>query len=297
MQREDVQERATAAFEELALALEQGDSAQFLKFLDFQSRFHRYSFGNSLLIMFQRPDATQVAGFHRWKELGRFVKKGEQGIAILAPLVSRVKPSADDSEAEATSESALPPPPRKVLRGFKVVHVFDVSQTDGAPLPEFAGITGEPGDKLATLEIVVRSYGIELLYEQPMSGALGVSEGGRIRVQPDLVIAEKFSVLAHELAHELLHRGERRAETTKTMRETEAEAVAFVVCRASGIDSTERSRDYIRLYNGDRELLMDSLEHIQKVSTAILSALEDLPTQHSPPAVDSADAKRVLATA
>lgn len=294
MQREDVQERATAAFEELALALEQGDSAQFLKYLEFQCRFHRYSFGNCLLIMFQRPDATQVAGFHRWRELGRFVKKGEQGIAILAPLVSRVKPSADDADAEKSEESTDPKPTRKVLKGFKVVHVFDVSQTDGEPLPEFAGITGDPGDKLTSLEAVVRSHGIELRYEDPGSGALGVSEGGRIRVQPDLVTAEKFSVLVHELAHELLHRGQRRAETTRTIRETEAEAVAFVVCRASGIDSVERSRDYIRLYSGNRELLMESLEHIQKVSTAILSALEERPR---PSTVDTTDGAQVLATA
>ncbi len=276
MQREDVQERATAAFEELVAALEAGKSDRLLAYLDMLGKFHRYSFGNCLLIMLQRPDATHVAGFHRWKQLGRFVKKGEQGIAILAPLLVRRKQADDDQPAE-THDPEVPADasPKKRLLGFKVAYVFDVSQTDGQPLVEFATIRGEPGDQLARMEDVVRSFGIELRYEDGLNGALGVSEGGRIRVLPQLEDAEKFSVLVHETAHELLHRGERRAVTTKTIRETEAEAVAFVVCRASGIDSGDRSRDYIQLYNGDKDVLLESLEHIQRVSTAILSALEE----------------------
>lgn len=276
MQREEVQERATAAFDELVAALEEGKSDRLLAYLDMLGKFHRYSFGNCLLIMLQRPDATHVAGFHRWKQLGRFVKKGEQGIAILAPLLSRRKPRADEPTDETGDQEQLAAtPPTKRLLGFKVAYVFDLSQTDGQPLVEFATIRGEPGDKLSQMEAVVHSFGIELLYEEGLNGALGVSEGGRIRVLPQLEDAEKFSVLVHETAHELLHRGERRAVTTKTIRETEAEAVAFVVCRASGIDSGERSRDYIQLYNGDKDVLLESLEHIQRVSTAILSALEE----------------------
>lgn len=277
MQREEVQERAQAAFEELVAALEQGQSDRLLAYLEMLGKFHRYSFGNCILIMLQRPDATHVAGFHRWKQLGRYVKKGEQGIAILAPLLVRRKASADadESETHEPEEGSDSPSPRKRLLGFKVAYVFDVSQTDGQPLAEFATISGDPGEKLELMETVVRNFGIELAYEENLSGALGVSEGGRIRVLPHLEPAEKFSVLVHETAHELLHRGERRAQTTKTIRETEAEAVAFVVCRASGIDSGERSRDYIQLYNGDKDLLLESLEYIQRVSTTILSALEE----------------------
>lgn len=288
MQREEVQERATAAFEELVAALEQGKSEQLLAYLDLLGKFHRYSFGNCILIMLQRPDATHVAGFHRWRQLGRFVKKGEQGIAILAPLLARRKKTAETAEEgqDTKSEEGNAAAPRKRLLGFKVAYIFDVSQTDGQPLPEFATISGDPGEKLQRMEEVVRGFGIELIYEDGLNGALGVSEGGRIRVLPQLSDAEKFSVLVHETAHELLHRGERRAETTKTIRETEAEAVAFVVCRTSGIDSGDRSRDYIQLYNGDKDVLMDSLEHIQRVSTAILSALEegsvDAPTRSTP---------------
>jgi hypothetical protein len=101
---------------------------EWLRYLDVQRRFHRYSFGNCLLIAMQRPDATQVAGFRRWLELGRQVRRGEKGIAILPPIVSRVKVLDDDSGEERTLIGAP--------RAFRAVHVFDVSQTDGAALPD-----------------------------------------------------------------------------------------------------------------------------------------------------------------
>ena len=233
---------ATAAFEELVAALEQGNSEQLTAYLQTMSRFHQYSFGNCMWIVLQRPDATHVAGFQRWKQLGRYVKSGEKGIAILAPLTFRKKRDGDaEGEDHSSSEEDNPKKPKRRIAGFKVAYVFDVSQTDGKPLPEFAAVNGDPGDKLGRLEGVIRGFGIELNYEPISGGALGVSEGGIIRVLPTLLPAEAFSVLAHEFAHELLHRGERRKETTKTVRETEAEAVAFVVCHASGIESRTRS--------------------------------------------------------
>ncbi|QDT53894.1 hypothetical protein Pan44_19200 [Caulifigura coniformis] len=278
--KDEIQERATAAFDELAAALEQGNSKQLTAYLQTMSRFHQYSFGNCILIALQKPDATHVAGFQRWKQLGRFVKSGERGIAILAPMAFRKKQTDDaaqESTVDESPEEGNEKSTRRRVRGFKLAFVFDVSQTDGKPLPEFATISGDPGEKLQRLEAVIHGHGISLSYEGIDNGALGVSEGGRIRVLPSLSQAETFSVLAHELAHELLHRGERRKETTKTIRETEAEAVAFVVCHASGVDSRTRSSDYIRLYNGDKELLQQSLEQIQKVSTSILSQLQQTP--------------------
>jgi antirestriction protein ArdC len=221
----------------------------------------------------QRPDATHVAGFHRWKELGRFVKKGEKGITILAPLVRKARATDEigrrDSQPEATDEEA-----QRVICGFRSVHVFDVSQTEGQELPEFSRIDGNPGDKLARLEAVVRNHSIELEYDAIPGGADGVSQGGRIVVTTGLQAAEQFAVLAHELAHELLHRTERRKETTRKVRELEAEAVAFVVSRAAGLEAISRSADYIQLYAGDKDLLLQSLDHIQRVASGIIEALE-----------------------
>lgn len=277
MKREEAQTRTEQALDELVAALAAGRSEALVQYLDAVSRFHRYSFGNCLLIAIQRPDATHVAGFQRWKELGRFVKKGETGIAILAPLVYK---RASTDEAQTTAETERD---SHVLRGFKVVHVFDVSQTEGQALPEFARIEGEPGDKLARLETVVREHTIDLKYEPLPGGALGVSRRGSIVVVPGLSPAETFSVLAHELAHELLHDEQRRKETTKTVRETEAEAVAFVVARAAGLDGTTRSADYIQLYAGDKQVLLQSLDRIQKTASQIIEALETQPQPQEVP--------------
>ena len=193
-----------------------------------------------MLIACQRPEATFVAGFRRWKELGRQVKKGERGIGILAPLLYRKTDDGQDVGEENQD--------RRVLRGFKVVHVFDVTQTEAEDLPRFPQITGEPGEKTGRLEALIRSRGIELEYA-PIPRGAGMSEGGKITVLPDLEPAERVAVLAHELVHELLHRTERGAEVAKTIRETEAEAVAFAVCRAAGLETGTRSSDYIQLHS------------------------------------------------
>jgi hypothetical protein len=155
-----------------------------------------------------------------------------------------------------------------------VVHVFDVSQTEGRGLPELESVTGDPGERLFAIEELIREKGIELSYVESLGGALGVSRGGNISVLSTLPAAEKFSVLVHELAHELLHRGDRRKETTKVTRETEAEAVAYVVLKASGLKLSSHSADYIQLWNGDEDVLMQSLELIREVASHIISALE-----------------------
>jgi hypothetical protein len=155
-----------------------------------------------------------------------------------------------------------------------VVHVFDVSQTEGEPLPDLAAMAGDPGNKLDVLESLVRRHGVQLEYDDLPNGAEGVSEAGKIIVRPDLSAAETFAVLVHEFAHELLHqRTGRKREVSRTTRETEAEAVAHVVCRAIGIDSTARTSDYIQLYRGDTEALGESLDQIQKASAIILDGI------------------------
>ena len=255
---------AEQGLDQLAEALAQGRSDTLEDYLSVLAKFHRYSFQNCMLIACQRPNATHVAGFNAWKKLGRQVVKGAKGIAILAPCVYRSK---DDDEAADGDKKA-------VVMGFKVVHVFDVSQTEGEDLPQFAAIDGDPGELIERLELVIGQHDISLTYDYLPSGALGVSAAGSIIIRPDLSPAERFAVLAHEFAHELLHKGERRHDTTKTVRETEAEAVAFVVCQAIGLDSSTRSADYIQLYRGTTETLAESLDYIQKTATHILALIE-----------------------
>lgn len=121
----------------------------------------------------------------------------------------------------------------------------------------------------------VEASGIELTHDVIPGGAEGVSKGGSIVIAPGLETAEEFAVLAHELAHELLHKDEERRTRSKTVKETEAEAVSFVVCQAIGLDCSTRSSDYIQLYQGDAETLSESLDAIQKTAASIIEAVTD----------------------
>jgi len=134
-------------------------------------------------------------------------------------------------------------------------------------------IGGDPGDWIAKLEGIVREASIQLEYVDDLDGAKGVSAGGTISLLSDLMPAETFAVLAHEYAHEILHKGERRQETTKRIRETEAEAVAFVVSNAIGLNGRSQASDYIQLYNGDPETLRESMHFIQHTSAQIIEQL------------------------
>ena len=265
MKTEDAKSLIEEQIKSLGTALEEGRSDQLQSFLSAMARFHRYSFGNVLLIMAQKPDSTHVAGFHTWKSLGRFVKAGEKGIAILAPML--IKTESPDSPSQNQSEDEA-----KTLR-FRVVYVFDVSQTDGEPLPEFAKATGEPGEYSDRLKSLTRQLSIELEYAEHLGGAFGVSKGGKVVLQEGLDPAQEFTTLVHELAHEILHHGAGRAGSTKESRELEAEAVAYVVAQAVGLDTARASTDYIKLYHGDAQQLTQSLEAVRKASGVILDGL------------------------
>jgi hypothetical protein len=251
--------------------LEAGHSEGLTAYLSAMGRFHNYSFGNILEIARQKPDATRVAGLYAWNQLGRKVMKGQKGIRILAPMIGTRKKK--DTETTRSSDPAAVNKP--VLVGFRAVYVFDVSQTDGAELPNLKErVKGDVGEYRERLIDYIIAQGIELEFKESIAPAMGISYGGRIVILPGQDTAEEFSTLVHELAHELLHKAERRTATTKTVKETEAEATAFVVCQTIGLDSGRASADYIQLYHGNAALLTESLEVIQKASALILSAIE-----------------------
>lgn len=277
---EAIHERVNDGLKSLSAALAAGKSEQFLEFLTCIGKFHQYSWGNTILIAFQRPDATQVSGFNTWKALGRYVKPGEKGIAILAPILRRVRTESATAESPVDSDEVLPDPSvcATAVRAFRVVYIFDVSQTDGKPLPTFAESRGAPGDYLPRLREHIRGSGIDLVYSERLGGAMGRSFGGKIEVLSGLQPASEFSVLVHELAHELLHPLTERAQIPRTIKETEAEAIAYVVGQAVGLEPTSASSDYIQLYQGSTSTLAASLERIQKTATRILSYLDNDPT-------------------
>jgi antirestriction protein ArdC len=249
--------------------LEAGHSEGLTAYLTAMGRFHNYSFGNILEIARQKPDATRVAGMYAWNQLGRKVIKGQKGIRILAPMIGVRRKKDKEAEKDITKQN------QPVLVGFRSAYVFDVSQTDGAPLPDFSErVKGEVGEYRERLIDFLIAQGIELEFKESIAPALGMSYGGKIAILPGQAAAEEFSTLVHEIAHEMLHKAERRTATTKTVRETEAEAIAFVVSQTIGLDAGKSSADYIHLYHGNAALLAESLEVIQRTSALILSAIE-----------------------
>jgi antirestriction protein ArdC len=241
-------------------------SESFLRWLTTMAQFHNYSWNNQLLIALQRPSATRVAGFHSWKKLGRNVKKGEKGIAILAPCLYR-------STVEEDSEKITV----QRLAGFRTVFVFDVAQTEGQELPALITSTAEGGENLLpSLEAATAKLNIVLNYEEPQEpGLQGYSVGGRIVVRKSLCAAAKCAVIVHELAHELLHQNNHKSDAmqkTRAQRELEAEATAYVVMQHYGVQHV--AAFYLASYAANGDQLRSALETISSTVKRIISAVE-----------------------
>jgi len=212
MKVEQAKQIASKAIEELSQALESGHSETLREYLAAIARFHRYSWHNIMLIESQKPTATHVAGFHAWHKLGRFVKKGEKGILILAPIIRGKAENTSETEADESSTAVA----------FRAAYVFDISQTDGQELPEIGSVNGDPREHRERLATFVAKLGVALEYSQDIAPARGTSAGGKITLLPGQSAGEEFATLAHEVAHEMMHRDERRSSTSKRVRETEA---------------------------------------------------------------------------
>ena len=267
--KRELRERIGESLDVLARAVDDVRASDtFRAFLDVQARFHRYSWHNTMLIATQCPDATQVAGFQAWKKLGRHVRKGEHGIAIFAPCPFK-RTETDDDGSEQETEGIY----------FKIVHVFDVAQTEGEALPtvDVPDVDAAADALLASLERVAVKRGIAINYTDLRSGLYGVSKNGSIDVATGHATGQQAKTLAHELAHEALHKKD-RSGLTRSIAELEAESVAYVVCRHHGLDVGVRSSRYIALWNGDSKALRDSLERITGTARGIIDDVDALAT-------------------
>jgi hypothetical protein len=250
-------ERAIAAIQ---------DSESFRRYLDTQARFHRYSFGNTLLILLQRPDSTQVAGFQAWRKLGRQVRRAEKGIAIVVPHVRKTTAEADEGE-------------ERRVTSFGTGHVFDVSQTDGEPLPAVAVpiLEGKEGEALfARLRTLTGRENLVLecrpVEQMPVDVMGFYSPTERLIVVREAAPLQMTKTLAHELGHHFAGRHDTRAES-----ETIAESVAYVVCAHHGVDTGERSFPYIAIWSKDAAAFRAALGSIQQVSARMIDCLAELP--------------------
>jgi hypothetical protein len=253
----DLSTRITKHIQELAQATDAARiSEEMLHYLDMCAKFHKYSPQNVWLIMMSRHDATWVAGFHKWRSMGRYVKKGEQGIPILAPIFAKI--INDDGEEEET------------LVGFKVVYVFDLSQTDGKTLPEPPDWKSSEQNAILTERLIqfANKKGITVKIKELTGNIQGVSRGGAILLAPEA----GTKTLIHKIAHELLHKGE-NIERNKTILELEAESVAYVVGQHFGLKDLA-SPNYVALHSADAQMIMVHLERIRNTATQIIKTID-----------------------
>ena len=286
----DLKATLTAAIETLAAETDSvKQDAAFRTWLDSMSRFHHYSWSNQLLIAQQRPGATRVAGFHTWRKMGRFVTKGQKGIGIFAPVIRRF---ADANEGEGTAQEAEKGTRR--VAGFRGATVFDVSQTDGEPLPAAPEHNATEGgdDVLPKLELAAAAFGIRVLYQEIAGSVEGLSIGGTVIVKASHPVPAKCGTLAHELAHELLHKGVDRG--TKQQRELEAEATAYVVLAHFGMPSG--SRFYLHGYGITGDMLTESMQQIAGAARRVIEQIEG-PASETEGADDAPSAPIVFAEA
>jgi antirestriction protein ArdC len=261
----DLKASISASIDALAQAVDAVRASEtFKQFLAMQARFHRYSWHNSILIATQRPDASQVAGYRTWQSMGRQVRKGEKGIAIIAPCPFKREVKKSESEAE-TVDGIF----------FRVVHVFDIAQTDGEELPTVDVPTVDAmADKLlADLCRVAVSRGIRVDFKPLSGGTFGVSKSGAIDIDNRHASGQQAKTLAHELAHEALH-WKIDGPITRNIAELEAEAVAFVVCMHFGLDVEVRASRYIAVWQGDSKGLRASMDRIAKTARDIIDNVE-----------------------
>jgi antirestriction protein ArdC len=262
------------------------DSESFKRYLAFSRSFTNYSVNNTMLIWLQAPEATMVAGYKRWKALGRQVRKGEKAIKILAPILRRV-------EDEETGEWV------KKVAGFKDCNVFAAEQTDsenGEPLPSpplTGKVTGDEaheaavGDLYALLSRICDAEGIPISEETLRPGHYGYHDPVRSRIVLSSGIPEirKATTLCHELCHYFLHPLRASIALDTATKETEAEGASFAISGHFGIDTSAFSFPYVARHAEDPKTLQGVLDRIQKVVGQVLEYTEHAKTTEANGAV------------
>ena len=292
-------EKPADKLKEITDRLEQGitelfESERYKEYLRVMSKFHNYSFNNTLLIAMQKPDASLVAGFSSWKNnFGRNVMKGEKGIKIIAPSPFTVKQEVEKTDPQTgkpvIGKDGKPVTEEKEIKvpAYKVVSVFDVSQTEGRELPDIAvdELTGDVDrfkDFFAALE---QASPVPIGFEKIEGGAHGYYhlEEKRIAIDEGMSDLQTLKTAIHEIAHAKLHdidlnapKEEQKPRVDRRTREVEAESVAYTVCQHYGLDTSDYSFGYVAGWSSGKELaeLRGSLETIRSTAAEMINAID-----------------------
>ena len=291
-------EKPAEKLKEITDRLEQGiaelfDSERYKEYLKVMSKFHNYSFRNTVLIAMQKPDASLVAGFSAWKNnFGRNVMKGQKGIKIIAPSPFKIKQEMEKidphTQKPVIGKDGKPVTEEKeiTIPAYKVVSVFDVSQTEGRELPDIAvdELTGDVDrykDFFAALE---KTSPVPIGFEKIEGGAHGYYhlENKRIAIDEGMSQLQTLKTAIHEIAHAKLHDIDLNApkdeqpRVDRRTREVEAESVAYTVCQHYGLDTSDYSFGYVAGWSSGRELaeLKSSLETIRSAAAEIINSID-----------------------
>lgn len=250
--------------------LEQGvkdvwQSDSFRSYLNTMSKFHDYSYNNVLLIMAQKPNASLVAGFKKWKGMNRNVKKGEKAIYILAPSMKKM--TVEDKETGIRHE-------KNCIVWFRPVTVFDISQTEGEDLPSIQvnELHGDVNEYETIMEQLKSMATVPVEYED-IKGAKGYCSAEKIALNKGMSELQTVKTMIHELAHNLL--GHIESHATRDEKEVQAEGTAYVVAQAIGLDTSEYSFGYVAGWASeqDENVLKSTLQSIQKTAQKIIKGL------------------------
>lgn len=291
--KKDKNQDLQTQLKEIMDKLEQGvkdvfTSENYARYLRTMSKFHNYSLNNIILIGMQKPNATLIAGYNAWKNLhGRQVMKGEKGIKIVAPSPYKVKREVEKLDPQTKKpvvgkDGKIVTEEKEItIPAYKVVSVFDVSQTEGKEIPTLGvdELTGEIENYETFFEALSKCCPVPISFEKIDSGAKGYFSraNNMIAINQGMSHLQTVKTTLHEMAHQKLHSDmETAMKQTRNSREVEAESVAYVVCQHYGIDTSDYSFSYVAGWSEGKDTpeLKESLDTIRKTASELITDID-----------------------
>ena len=250
-------------------------------YLEFCSSFYQYSYNNIILITMQFPSASYVAGYTTWRKMNRYVKRNERGIGILCPIIRKVTNFKEPDDKNVFNDEEAEKEVKKVLSGFKIGYVFDLSQTEGddSMLPVLVrGLAGNSEQEKTTYEALYSyvscHYSVKEVTGISAKGSFNI-ETQEITIRADLEYRQKIKSLLHELSHAIDFAMNPDVKFPRNKRELIAESSCFVVCLRMGIDVSEYSFGYIKSWLREPKEIGEIADAVQKISCRIINQLAE----------------------